>query len=101
MANARPTPAIIQDYVQCILGHWAGDLGFSPSVFTTMRAAGLDQADVLFALETGLVTSIMKEEAHETFFEMVGETPDGKRLKLMLSFSPHVDGLCVCEIAQP
>ncbi len=28
MAKVRPTPAIVQDYVSCVLGSWAGNLGF-------------------------------------------------------------------------
>jgi hypothetical protein len=100
MAKVNPTPELIQTYVDCVLGYWAGNLGFDPKAMTELDDLGLDQADVLFVTETGAVSSLSKEEAHGTIFQIAGSTLDGERVSVTVSFNPHVEGLCVRSVAR-
>lgn len=97
---AKTERAVVQDYVRCMLGPYAGGVGYSPDALDTLVASGLDQSDVLLVLETGSTTAIEKEDGHETVFSMVGKTGDDERIQVTLSFDREVEGVCVQRVSR-
>jgi hypothetical protein len=97
---AKPAHALDRAYVRCVLGGFAGGVGYSPKTLRSLAPSGLNQTDVLSVLETSSGTSIERENDDETIFNMVGSTCDGERLQVKLSFKHDSDGLCVIDVAR-
>ena len=97
---AKTERALVQNYVRCMLGPFAGGVGYSPAALDTLTQSGLDQSDVLFVLETSSSTAIEKEDAHETVFTMVGKTSDQERIQVTLSLNRDIEGLCVARVSR-
>lgn len=99
MAKVEAIARIQTDYIAAVLAGWNGDLAFTGAVDAALLGQDVDRADVLHVIEDGITTSLRKEDAHDTFFERTGETVLGVRLRVTLSFDPHLPHLTVEEVA--
>lgn len=91
---------IANEFVENVLSEWNGDLGFSPSLPSQLKAAGCDVIDLLRVIENGATTSLEKESAHATVFERFGAIEDGTRICVTLSFDFHL-GLTIVGFSTP
>lgn len=98
MTKLKKIDEISRDCIEVIREQWNGDLGFSPEVLKALRASSIDQIDILEVVEDGNPIDLIKDEAHETLFELVGTTVSGKTLRVILSYNPHIPGFGVKEV---
>ena len=99
MAKLKSIDKITKDYVAAVRSGWNGDLAFTPAVLEWLRECDVDQIDILEVVEEGYPVTLAKETAHETLIELAGKTIPGTSLRVIVSFNPHLNGLCVVEVS--
>lgn len=99
MAKLNPIDQITRDYIAAVRSGWNGDLAFTPSVIEKLRAGQFSQLDVLEVVEDGDPVTLAKDSADETIIELASGTGSGAPLRVIVSFNPHLYGLCVVEVA--
>ena len=99
MAKLKSIDKITKDYVAAVRFGWNGDLAFTPAVLEWLRECEIDQIDILEVVEDGDPVTVAKETADETLIEFAGKTIPGTPLRVVVSFNPHRNGLCVMEVS--
>jgi len=89
---------ISREFVAAVLSDWNGDLAFTPDALEQLRQEQFDQIDVLEIVEDGIATNVEKETPDATQIELTGESMSGASLRVVLSYNPHLPGLCVLEV---
>ena len=100
MAKLEQVTELSREYVAAVRVSWNGDLAFSSEALTWLRTAGYDQIDVLDVVEDGEPTLVLKESAHATDIEICGTATAGARLRVALSYDPHLPAILVVEVSE-
>lgn len=101
---AEPMPLedpVATEFVEYVLDHWGGELGFAPGCLQALGASEFDIVDLLNVVLNGVTTALEKESAHDTIFERFGRVDDGSRVSVTLSFCPNQHCLTVVRFSKP
>ncbi len=100
MAKLEQVDELSREYVAAVRASWNGDLAFGSGTLKWLRANGYDQIDILDIVEDGVPTLVLKESAHATDIEICGTATAGARLRVALSYDPHLPALLVVEVSE-
>ena len=101
---AEPMPLedpIATEFVEHVLAHWSGELGFAPDCLRALGQSEFDIVDLLDVILNGVTTALEKESAHDTLFDRYGPVDDGSRVCVTLSFCPHQHCLTIVRFSKP
>lgn len=90
MVRTKAIDPIARQYVENVLAASNGDLGFSARVRSALPPSGLQIIDLLEIVELGMPVALVKEDPHETLFEIEGHTTEGVRIRVTVSFNPLI-----------